>query len=91
MDGTKYTVVFEREADGGFVVSVLALPGCVSQGATREEALANIREAIEVYMEACVQRGDPVPEQADTAIDQSAPAPGPRYVWNREEIYDRFG
>jgi len=43
----KYTVILEKEADGGFVASVLMLPGCVSQGDTREEALANIREAIE--------------------------------------------
>ena len=36
----KYTVVLEREADGGFVVSVPVLPGCVSQGDSRPEALA---------------------------------------------------
>ncbi len=49
-----YTVVLERESDGGFVASVPALPGCVSQGDSREEALANIREAIEVYIEDCL-------------------------------------
>jgi hypothetical protein len=45
----RYTVVLELEADGGYVASVPALPGCVSQGDDRAEALANIREAIELY------------------------------------------
>jgi predicted RNase H-like HicB family nuclease len=53
----KYTVILEREADGGFVVTVPVLPGCVSQGDTREEAMANIREAIEVYLEDCREVG----------------------------------
>ena len=47
----RYTVVLEREADGGYVASVPALPGCVSRGNTRAEALANIREAIAAYIE----------------------------------------
>ena len=59
----KYTVVLEKEADGGYVVSVPVLPGCVSQGDTREEALANIREAIDLYVEDCHLAGDPVPEE----------------------------
>ena len=59
-----YTVILEREADGGFVVSVPALPGCVSQGDSREEALSNIREAIELYVEDCREAGDPIPEEA---------------------------
>ena len=60
----KYTVVLEQEADGGYVASVPALPGCVSQGDTRSEALANIREAIEVYLEDCREAADPVPTEA---------------------------
>jgi predicted RNase H-like HicB family nuclease len=60
----RYTVVLERETDGGFVASVPALPGCVSQGDTRTEALANIREAIELYVEDCRDAGDPVPTEA---------------------------
>jgi predicted RNase H-like HicB family nuclease len=47
----RYRVVLEQEPDGGYVVSVPALPGCVSQGETREEALNNIREAIKLYVE----------------------------------------
>ena len=59
----RYTVVLEREDDGGYVVSVPALPGCVSQGDTRDEALKNIREAIELYVEDCREAGDPVPTE----------------------------
>ncbi len=54
-----YTVVLQKEPDGGLVATV---PGCASQGDTRTEALANIREAIEVYVEDCRALGDPVPE-----------------------------
>jgi predicted RNase H-like HicB family nuclease len=60
----RYTVVWEREKDGGYVVSVPALPGCVSQGETRTEALTNIREAIPLYVEDCRDAGDPVPTEA---------------------------
>jgi len=58
-----YTVILEQEPDGGYVVSVPALPGCVSQGDTREEALQNIKEAIELYREDCIEAGEPVPEE----------------------------
>ena len=57
----KYTVILERESDGGFVASVPVLPGCVSQGDTREDALANIKEAVDLYVEDCIAAGDPVP------------------------------
>ena len=61
----RYTVVMEREPDGGFVASVPVLPGCVSQGDSREEALRNIQEAVELYVEDCRAAGDPVPEEVD--------------------------
>ena len=60
----RYTVVMEQEADGGYVASVPVLPGCVSQGDTRDEALANIKEAIALYVEDCRDAGDPVPTEA---------------------------
>lgn len=44
-------VLFEQEKDGGYSVSVPTLPGCFSQGDTFEEALKNIQEAIELYLE----------------------------------------
>ena len=60
-----YTVVLERESDGGFVAYVPALPGCVSQGDDRAEALENVREAIELYLEDCrAARGETMKEIA---------------------------
>ena len=60
----RFTVVLEQEPDEGFVASVPALPGCVSQGDTREDALRNIREAIELYLEDCRESGDPIPSES---------------------------
>ena len=59
----RYTVVLEQERDGGYVAIVPALPGCVTQGDDRAEALANVREAIELYIEDCREAGDPVPTE----------------------------
>ncbi len=45
----KLTTVLEPQKEGGFTIYVPSLPGCVSQGETKEEALKNIKEAIELY------------------------------------------
>ena len=50
----KYTVVLEPQEEGGFTVQCVEIPGAISQGETRKEALANIKEAIELVLE--VQR-----------------------------------
>lgn len=47
----KVKIVLEPSDEGGYSVYVPSLPGCISEGNTREEALANIREAIELYLE----------------------------------------
>jgi predicted RNase H-like HicB family nuclease len=47
----KLRIVLEPSEDGGFTVFVPALPGCISEGESKEEALRNIREAIELYLE----------------------------------------
>ena len=56
-------VVLEPSDEGGFTVTVPSLPGCISEGDTKDEALANIREAIELYLE---------PVDDDTEIAASA-------------------
>ena len=48
--------------DGYWVAECPSLPGCISQGKTKEEAIANIREAIELYVEDMVENGETVPE-----------------------------
>ena len=45
-------VVLESQEEGGFTVTAPSLPGCISEGDTRAEALRNIKEAIELYLEA---------------------------------------
>ena len=47
----KLTIVLEPQEEGGYTVYAPSLPGCISQGETREEALKNIKEAIELYLE----------------------------------------
>jgi antitoxin HicB len=61
MSSREYEVVLTPEEKGGYSVTVPALPGCNSQGETREEALAMIREAIELYLESLEAHGDPIP------------------------------
>lgn len=51
----KLKVVLEDSEEGGYTVHVPSLPGCISEGDTREQALVNIREAIELYLEPVVQ------------------------------------
>jgi predicted RNase H-like HicB family nuclease len=61
----KYTVILQRESDGGHAATVPAPPGCVSQGDTRAEVLKNIEEAIEFYLEDVRDAGEPIPVEAD--------------------------
>lgn len=57
----KFRIIVEPDEDGIFVATVPSLPGCVSQGATREETLRNVREAIHGYLESLRERGEPIP------------------------------
>jgi predicted RNase H-like HicB family nuclease len=49
--------------DGNFVAECPSLPGCISQGVTRQEAIVNIKEAIELYIEVLQAEGQPVPDE----------------------------
>ena len=57
----KYRVLIEQDEDGVYVAEVPALPGCISQGQTRSEAVENVREAIAAYLESLEAHGDPIP------------------------------
>ena len=57
----KYRVLIEQDEDGVFVAEVPSLPGCISQGGTREKAVANIKEAIALYLESLVAHDEPIP------------------------------
>jgi predicted RNase H-like HicB family nuclease len=60
-DNMKYRVVIERDEDGVFIAEVPSLPGCLAEGATREEVIVNVREAMLAYMESLQKHGDPIP------------------------------
>jgi predicted RNase H-like HicB family nuclease len=66
----KYKAILEPQEEGGYTAYVPVLPGCVSEGETVEEALANIREAIEVYLESLNARGISLPaiEEYEVAV-----------------------
>ncbi|MEN6357382.1 MAG: type II toxin-antitoxin system HicB family antitoxin [Armatimonadota bacterium] len=62
----EYTVIYEQ-AGNNYSAYVPDLPGCVTTGATLEETQANMREAIELYIEALQEDGKPVPEPTTKA------------------------
>jgi predicted RNase H-like HicB family nuclease len=62
--GTMRQVILHRDEDGYWVVECPSLPGCATQGKTKAEALANIKEAIEGYIEVLREDGTPVPEDS---------------------------
>ena len=63
----EFDVVLEPQPDGGYSVYAPDLPGCVSEGNTKDDALANIQEAIAVYLESLDAHGDPLPPAAERA------------------------
>ena len=57
----KFRVLVEQDEDGIFVAEVPSLPGCLSDGRTREEALHNVQKAISLYLESLRTHDDPIP------------------------------
>ena len=57
----KFRVIIDQDEDGVFVAEVPSLPGCVTQGITRREAVANAQEAIAAYLESLNERDEPIP------------------------------
>ena len=70
----KYTIILIPEEDGGYSVGVPALPGCVTQGGTKEEAIAMAKEAIELYIESLKADDEAIPKEygVETAIVEIA-------------------
>ena len=58
-----FTVIFEKEDDGGYHVFCPTLPGCHTQSETVEEGISNMREAIQAYVESLIEDGLPVPRE----------------------------
>ncbi len=70
-----YRIVLIPEDDGGFSVSVPALPGCYTQGETREEAIEMAREAIELHLEALRDDGESAPDDRVEVITVEVEVP----------------
>lgn len=64
----KYTVVFEPSEERGYVVSVPALPGCMSQGETFEEAIKMIKDAISGYIAVLKDKGQEIPRESEEVV-----------------------
>jgi predicted RNase H-like HicB family nuclease len=64
----KSRILIEPDEDGIFAAICPSLPGCHSQGATRAEAMVNIREAVDVYLESLREHGDPIPPGIDEEV-----------------------
>lgn len=56
----KFNVTLDRDEDGAWIAECPSIPGCVSQGQTKEEALTNVREAIVLCLEARAEKGLPL-------------------------------
>lgn len=68
----KFRVYVEQDEDGIFIAQVPTLPGCVSEGGTRQEAVSNIREAIGLYLESLDAHDDAIPPSIDEEIVEVA-------------------
>jgi antitoxin HicB len=61
-----YKILLTKEDEGGYMVTVPALAGCITQGDNIEEALAMAQEAIELYIEELQARGEKIPDNSNT-------------------------
>ena len=59
----RYTAIFESQPDGGYHAFCPALVGCHSEGDSLDDAIANLREAIAVYLESLQAHGEPIPTE----------------------------
>jgi predicted RNase H-like HicB family nuclease len=68
----KYRIIIEEDEHGAFAVECPALPGCISQGKTRKEAIENIQDAIRGYLESLNRHDEPIPPPIDEEIVEVA-------------------
>ena len=68
----KYRILIEQDEDGMFVAECPALPGCLSQGKTRAEAIENIQDAIKGYLESLKKHNEPIPPAIQEEIIEVA-------------------
>jgi len=61
-------ILVKQDEDGMFVVECPTLPGCISEGNTREEAIANIKDAIDGYLESLKKHKEPIPPSIEEEV-----------------------
>jgi antitoxin HicB len=66
MNVRTYRIVLKREPEGGYTVTVPALPGCITYGEDVDEAIAMAEEAIELYVEELQSRNEEIPDDNNT-------------------------
>ena len=73
----KYTAIFEPAEEGGYVVTIPALPGCVTQGDSFEEAKAMAKDAIKGYIAVLKEDNEPIPIENEEHIETTILVPAP--------------
>lgn len=68
----RFKVLMEKDEDGVYVVTVPELPGCISQGKTKKEAIANIKDAIEGYLASLKKHKEQLPRFTEEVVEVSA-------------------
>ncbi|MBO3840551.1 MAG: type II toxin-antitoxin system HicB family antitoxin [Thermoproteota archaeon] len=64
----RFRVIITQDEDGYYVAEVPALPGCISQGKTREEAISNIKDAIAGYLASLKKHDEPIPPSIEEEL-----------------------
>lgn len=64
----KYRITLQKDEDGAYVAKCPSLPGCISQGKSRNEALDNIKDAIEGYLQSLKKHSEPIPPSIDEEL-----------------------
>ncbi len=69
----RYRIIIEQDEDGMFVAECLLLPGCISQGETRQEAINNIKDAMIGYLESVKKHNEPIPPSIKEEVVEICP------------------
>jgi len=73
----KYTAIFEPAEEGGYVVTVPALPGCITEGDTFEEAVYMIKDAMKLYLSVLKDEGEEIPVETEDVVVTKISVPEP--------------
>ena len=72
-----YKAILDPQEEGGYTVTVPSLPGCISEGDTFEEAIANIKDAMALYIESLAAEGRPIPRESRLVVEIESPSGPP--------------